>query len=139
MNEHPKPPLAKQKQPMPGKTDAMKPVPDHGETSYKGSGRLAGKKAVITGGDSGIGRAVAIAFAREGADVLVSYLREDDDARETGRYVEEVGRKAILVPGDLERADHCRAIVAKALSELGGIDILVNKAAHQATFKSIED
>jgi len=105
----------------------------------RGSGRLAGKKAVITGGDSGIGRAVAIAFAREGADVLVSYLKEDDDARETARYVEEAGRKAILVPGDLQQADHCRAVVAKALSELGGIDILVNNAAHQATFKSIED
>jgi len=136
---YPKPPFPNQQQPMPGLTDVMKPVPDHGETSYKGSGRLAGKKAVITGGDSGIGRAVAIAFAREGADVLVSYLREDDDARETGRYVEEVGRKAILVTGDLQRADHCLAIVAKALSELGGIDILVNNAAHQATFKSIED
>jgi len=86
--------------PKPGLTDVMKPVPDHGETSYKGSGRLAGKKAVITGGDSGIGRAVAIAFAREGADVLVSYLKEDDDARETARYVDEVGRKTLLVPGD---------------------------------------
>ena len=136
---YPKPPFSNQQQPMPGLTDVMKPVPDHGETSYKGSGRLAGKKAVITGGDSGIGRAVAIAFAREGADVLVSYLKEDDDARETARYVEEAGRKAILVPGDLQQADHCRAVVAKALSELGGIDILVNNAAHQATFKSIED
>jgi len=125
--------------PKPGLTDVMKPVPDHGETSYKGSGRLAGKKAVITGGDSGIGRAVAIAFAREGADVLVSYLKEDDDARETARYVKEAGRKAILVPGDLQQADHCRPVVARALSELGGIDILVNNAAHQATFKSIEE
>jgi hypothetical protein len=97
---YPKPPFSNQQQPMPGLTDVMKPVPDHGETSYKGSGRLAGKKAVITGGDSGIGRAVAIAFAREGADVLVSYLKEDDDARETARYVDEVGRKTLLVPGD---------------------------------------
>jgi len=97
---YPKPPFPNQQQPMPGLTDVMKPVPDHGETSYKGSGRLAGKKAVITGGDSGIGRAVAIAFAREGADVLVSYLKEDDDARETARYVDEVGRKTLLVPGD---------------------------------------
>src|SRR3981081_4672458 len=92
---YPKPPFPNQQQPMPGLTDVMKPVPDHGETSYKGSGRLAGKKAVITGGDSGIGRAVAIAFAREGADVLVSYLKEDDDARETERYVREAGRKAV--------------------------------------------
>jgi NAD(P)-dependent dehydrogenase (short-subunit alcohol dehydrogenase family) len=136
---YPKPPFPKQQQPMPGTTGAMKPVPDHGETSYKGSGRLAGKKAVITGGDSGIGRAVAIAFAREGADILISYLEEDGDARETERYVKDAGRKAILVPGDLQRPDHCRAVIAKAVSELGGLDILVNNAAHQATFKSIED
>jgi NAD(P)-dependent dehydrogenase (short-subunit alcohol dehydrogenase family) len=136
---YPKPPFPKQQQPMPGTTGAMKPVPDHGETSYKGSGRLAGKKALITGGDSGIGRAVAIAFAREGADILISYLEEDGDARETERYVKEAGRKAILVPGDLQQPDHCRAVVAKAVSELGGVDILVNNAAHQATFKSIED
>src|SRR5436305_317321 len=136
---YPKPPFPKQHQPMPGITDAMKPVPDHGETSYKGSGRLAGKKAVITGGDSGIGRAVAIAFAREGADVLISYLDEDKDARETARYVEEAGRKAVLMPGDLQKADHCRQVIAKAISDMGGLDILVNNAAHQATFKSIED
>jgi NAD(P)-dependent dehydrogenase (short-subunit alcohol dehydrogenase family) len=136
---YPKPPFPKQQQPMPGITGAMKPVPDHGETSYKGCGRLAGKKAVITGGDSGIGRAVAIAFAREGADILISYLEEDGDARETERYVKDAGRKAILVPGDLQRPDHCRAVIAKAVSELGGVDILVNNAAHQATFKSIED
>ncbi|MEA2822579.1 MAG: hypothetical protein QOJ86_4583 [Bradyrhizobium sp.] len=136
---YPKPPFPKQQQPMPGTTGAMKPVPDHGETSYKGSGRLAGKKAVITGGDSGIGRAVAIAFAREGADILISYLEEDGDARETERYVKDAGRKAVLVPGDLQQPDHCRAVIAKAVSELGGLDILVNNAAHQATFKSIED
>lgn len=136
---YPKPPFPDQQQPMPGITDAMTPVPDHGETSYKGSGRLAGKKAVITGGDSGIGRAVAIAYAREGADVLISYLSEDGDARETARYVTEAGRKAVLVAGDLQAADHCRAVVAKAVSELGGIDILVNNAAHQASFKSIEE
>jgi NAD(P)-dependent dehydrogenase (short-subunit alcohol dehydrogenase family) len=124
---------------MPGDTDAMKPAPDHGETSYKGSGRLHGKKAVITGGDSGIGRAVAIAFAREGADVLISYLSEDRDARETERLVKEAGTRAVLVPGDLQNPDHCRAVIAKAVAEFGGIDILVNNAAHQATFKSIED
>jgi NAD(P)-dependent dehydrogenase (short-subunit alcohol dehydrogenase family) len=139
MLHYPRPPFPKQHQPMPGATDDMKPAPDHGETSYKGSGRLKGKKAVITGGDSGIGRAVAIAFAREGADLLISYLDEHDDARETERLVKEAGRKAMLVPGDLQRADHCRSIVAKAVSELGGIDILVNNAAHQASFKSIED
>lgn len=136
---YPKPPFPDQQQPMPGMTDAMTPVPDHGETSYKGSGRLAGKKAVITGGDSGIGRAVAIAYAREGADVLISYLDEDGDARETARYVEKAGRKAVLFAGDLQAADHCRAVIAKAVSEFGGIDILVNNAAHQASFKSIEE
>jgi NAD(P)-dependent dehydrogenase (short-subunit alcohol dehydrogenase family) len=124
---------------MPGTTGAMNPLPDHGETSYKGSGRLNGKKAIITGGDSGIGRAVAIAFAREGADVLISYLEEDDDARETERLVKESGRKAVLVSGDIQHSDHCRTGIAKALSELSGIDILVNNAAHQASFKSIDD
>jgi NAD(P)-dependent dehydrogenase (short-subunit alcohol dehydrogenase family) len=139
MPNYPRPPFPKQKQPMPGVTNAMTPVPDHGETSYKGCGRLSGKKAVITGGDSGIGRAVAIAFAREGADILISYLEEDGDARETERLVKEAGRKAILVRGNLKQPDHCRAVIAKAVSELGGVDILVNNAAHQATFKSIED
>jgi NAD(P)-dependent dehydrogenase (short-subunit alcohol dehydrogenase family) len=136
---YPKPPFPDQQQPMPGITDAMMPVPDHGETSYKGSGRLAGKKAVITGGDSGIGRAVAIAYAREGADVLISYLNEDGDARDTARHVMETGRKAVLVAGDLQTPDHCRAVIAEAVSEFGGIDILVNNAAHQASFKSIEE
>jgi NAD(P)-dependent dehydrogenase (short-subunit alcohol dehydrogenase family) len=136
---YPKPPFPEQQQPMPGMTDTMQPVPDHGETSYKGSGRLAGKRAVITGGDSGIGRAVAIAYAREGADVLISYLDEDKDARETERYVKDAGRKAILVPGDLQKPEHCRKVIAKAVSDMGGLDILVNNAAHQATFKSIED
>jgi NAD(P)-dependent dehydrogenase (short-subunit alcohol dehydrogenase family) len=139
MNEHAKPPFPKQKQAMPGKTEAMEPVPDHGEKSYRGSGRLAGKKAIITGADSGIGRAVAIAYAREGADILISYLSEHDDARQTEKLVKDAGRKAVLVPGDVQNADHCRSIVKKALSELGGIDILVNNAAHQATFESIED
>ena len=124
---------------MPGHTDKMRPKPDHGEESYRGSGKLAGKKAVITGGDSGIGRAVAIAYAREGADVLISYLNEHEDAEETRRLVEESGRKAVLVAGDIGSSAHCRAIVDKAVSELGGIDILVNNAAHQATFESIED
>jgi NAD(P)-dependent dehydrogenase (short-subunit alcohol dehydrogenase family) len=139
MLDYPRPPFAEQQQPMPGVTDAMSPVPDHGEKSYKGSNRLAGKRAVITGADSGIGRAVAIAFAREGADVVISYLNEDGDAHEAARLVQEAGRKAVLAPGDLAHPDHCRALIAKAVSEFGCIDILVNNAAHQATFKSIEE
>jgi NAD(P)-dependent dehydrogenase (short-subunit alcohol dehydrogenase family) len=117
----------------------MDPRPDHGEESYRGSGRLQGKRALITGGDSGIGRAVAIAFAREGADVLISYLDEDEDARDTARWVEKAGRKAVLVPGDIQSPEHCRKLVQQAVSDLGGIDILVNNAAHQATFEDIAD
>jgi len=117
----------------------MDPRPDHGETSYKGSGKLKGLKAVITGGDSGIGRAVAIAYAREGADVLIAYLNENDDAREVKALVETEGRKAVLVPGDLRDAAHCRAVIQRAVETLGGVDILVNNAAHQATFKDISD
>src|SRR6476469_4085769 len=139
MTEYPKPPFPKQKQPMPGLTRKMDPVPDHGEQSYKGSGRLAGKNAIITGGDSGIGRAVALAFAREGADVLISYLNEHEDAEETKRLVEDAGRKAVLLPGDIKHPGHCRAIVDKAVSALGGVDILINNAAHQASFKELED
>ncbi len=139
MTDHPVPPFGEQQQPMPGRTDAMQPRPDHGETSYKGSGRLAGLKAVVTGADSGIGRAVALAFAREGADVLISYLSEDEDAAETARLVEEAGRKAVLVSGDIQHASHCRSIIDRAVNELGGIDILVNNAAHQATFDDIGD
>jgi NAD(P)-dependent dehydrogenase (short-subunit alcohol dehydrogenase family) len=136
---YPKPPYPSQKQAMPGWTEKMDPRPDHGETTYKGSGRLAGMKAVITGGDSGIGRAVAIAYAREGADVLIAYLSENDDANEVKSLIENEGRKAILISGDLQTPDHCRAVIKKAVDELGGIDILVNNAAHQATFKDIED
>jgi NAD(P)-dependent dehydrogenase (short-subunit alcohol dehydrogenase family) len=131
--------LPKQQQEMPGTTDAMNPVPDHGEESYRGSGRLAGKRAVITGGDSGIGRAVAIAFAREGADLAISYLCEHDDAKQTARWVEQAGRKCVLIPGDIQEAGHCRKIVDETVTQLGGIDILVNNAAHQATFKEIEE
>ncbi|MCY1667923.1 SDR family oxidoreductase [Rhizobium sp. SL86] len=136
---YPTPPFQQSKIAMPGLTREMQPVPDHGEQSYRGSGRLTGKKAVITGGDSGIGRAVAIAFAREGADVLIAYLEEDEDAQETRRHIEEAGRKAVLVSGDLQSADHCRQVIDKAVSELGGVDILVNNAAHQASFPSIEE
>lgn len=139
MPTYPTPPFPEQQQAMPGRTDAMEPRPDHGEDSYKGSGRLAGKRALITGGDSGIGRAVAIAYAREGADVLISYLDEDEDARETARWVEKAGRKVVLMRGDIQSPEHCRALVAQTVSDLGGIDILVNNAAHQATFKDIAD
>ena len=139
MAAYPKPPFVSQQQSMPGSTDAMKPRPDHGESSYRGSGRLAGMKAVITGGDSGIGRAVAIAYAREGADVLISFLNETDEANEVKALVEKEGRKAVIISGDLQDADHCRAVIKKAVDDLGGIDILVNNAAHQATFKDIGD
>jgi NAD(P)-dependent dehydrogenase (short-subunit alcohol dehydrogenase family) len=139
MTDEPKPPFPDQPQSIPGTTDAMNPRPDHGEDSYKGSGRLSGKTAVITGGDSGIGRAVAIAFAREGADILVSYLNEEDDAQETRRLVEDAGRKCVLMPGDISEAAHCRAIADRAGRELGRIDILVNNAAHQKSFDTIEE
>ncbi|SCB59219.1 hypothetical protein GA0061105_106265 [Rhizobium aethiopicum] len=139
MTNYPKPPFPSQKQPMPGFTARMDPIPDHGEESYRGSERLKGKRAIITGGDSGIGRAVAIAYAREGADLVISYLDEDEDADETKRLVEQAGRKAVLVSGDIQDPAHCRQIVETAVKELGGIDILVNNAAHQASFKSIDE
>ena len=128
-----------QQQTPPGTTAEMDPTPDHGEQSYRGSGRLAGKATVITGADSGIGRAVAIAFAREGADVLISYLSEDDDARETAKWVEDAGRRAVLVPGDLADPAHCRDVIAKAVEEFGRIDVLVSNAAYQMTRESIEE
>ena len=132
----PQPP---QQQSMPGTTSEMRPRPDHGEESYKGSGRLTGKKAVITGADSGIGKAVAIAYAREGADVLISYLDEHEDARDTAKWVEEAGRKAVVVAGDLSGAAHCRDVVDMAVRELGGIDILIHNAAYQMTRESVEE
>ncbi|HEY2278363.1 MAG TPA: SDR family oxidoreductase [Streptosporangiaceae bacterium] len=128
-----------QQQDVPGTTAQMDPKPDHGEESYRGCGRLEGKKAIITGADSGIGRAVAIAFAREGADVLISYLNEDDDARETAKWVEQAGRQAVLVSGDLSDPAHCREVVARAVQEFGRVDVLVSNAAFQATHESIED
>jgi NAD(P)-dependent dehydrogenase (short-subunit alcohol dehydrogenase family) len=139
MIDYPQPPFPKQKQPMPGFTRKMQPIPDHGERTYKGAERLAGRKAIVTGGDSGIGRAVALAFAREGADVLISYLNEREDASESKRLVEEAGRTAVLVEGDIQDPRHCRTIVDQAVKKLGAIDILVNNAAHQASFKDIED
>ena len=128
-----------QQQEPPGRTEEMWPKPDHGEESYRGSGRLAGKATVITGGDSGIGRAVAIAYAREGADVLIAYLDEHDDAAETRRWVEDAGRKAVLVPGDIADAAHCKSVVDTAVREFGRIDVLVSNAALQRTHENFED
>jgi NAD(P)-dependent dehydrogenase (short-subunit alcohol dehydrogenase family) len=136
----PIPPQPEQQQEPPGHTAEMTPAPDHGEESYKGSGKLEGRAAIITGGDSGIGRAVAIAFAREGADVLIAYLpEEEDDARETARWVEQAGRRVVLVPGDITDQAHCQGIVQRAVAELGRLDILVNNAAFQRTYEKIED
>jgi len=123
----------------PGLESLLTPKADHGETSYVGHGRLQDKVAVITGADSGIGRAVALAYAREGADVVIGYLSEDEDAQETARLVTEAGRKAVLFPGDLADPAVCRALVAKAAAEFGRIDILVNNAAHQMTYTDIEE
>jgi NAD(P)-dependent dehydrogenase (short-subunit alcohol dehydrogenase family) len=129
----------RQHQDPPGLQAEMEPRPDCGEESYQGHARLAGKKAVITGADSGIGRAVAIAYAREGADVLISYLDEHDDAKDTARYVEETGQRAVLVAGDLSSPQHCRDIIARAVAEFGRIDVLVNNAAYQMTRERLED
>jgi NAD(P)-dependent dehydrogenase (short-subunit alcohol dehydrogenase family) len=128
-----------QQQEPPGVQSAMTPKPDCGEESYRGSGRLTGRAAVITGGDSGIGRAVAIAYAREGADVLISYLSEDADAKDTARYVEDAGRKAVIVKGDISTAQHCRDVIARAVEEFGKVDILVNNAAYQMTHESLDE
>ena len=131
--------MPKQQQQPPGHEKELTPQADHGETSYRGSGKLQDKATVITGGDSGIGRAVALAFAREGADVLIAYLNEHEDAKETARLVEEAGRRAVLVPGDLADPAHCRAIIDKAVQEFGRIDVLVNNAAFQMSRDSIEE
>ena len=128
-----------QQQDVPGVQSKMSPRPDCGEDSYRGSGRLEGKAAVITGADSGIGRAVAIAYAREGADVLISYLNEDEDAKDTARLVEQAGRKVVLVPGDVSRPQHCRDLIARAVSEFGKVDVLVANAAYQMTRASLEE
>lgn len=132
-----RPPFPPQQQQLPGTEGAMRPQADHGEETYRGSGRLSGKRAIITGADSGIGRAVALAFAREGADILVSYLCEEQDAQETRRLVEEAGRKAVLVPGDIGNEALCRDIVGQAMQAFGGIDILVNNAAYQKVYDDI--
>ncbi|MES2396381.1 MAG: SDR family oxidoreductase [Bacteroidota bacterium] len=139
--KYPVPPFPKQKQKPPGKEKQIHPLANHGEESYEGCGKLKDKKAIITGGDSGIGKAVAIAFAREGADVLISYLSdvETQDAKDTAKYVEEAGQKAILVKGDIRSENHCKKIIAKAVKELGGIDILVNNAAFQMGREKLDD
>ena len=128
-----------QQQTPPGTEGEMTPRPDHGEESYQGSGRLAGKFAVITGADSGIGKAVAIAYAREGADVLISYLDEHEDAKDTASLVEAAGRRAVLVSGDLSKPEHCREVIATAVKEFGRIDVLVSNAAYQMTHETVEE
>ncbi|WP_424493294.1 SDR family oxidoreductase [Salinimicrobium sp. GXAS 041] len=137
--KHPQPPYPEQRQEVPGKEEEMNPKVDHGEESYKGSGKLEGKNAVITGGDSGIGRAVAIAFAREGANVLISYLEEHEDAKETAKWIEKAGKKAVLVAGDVSQEQQCRKIVERAVEEFGQIDILVNNAAFQMAHDSVQE
>lgn len=139
-SKYPKPPFNKQSQPFPGLAGKMAPVPDHGEKSYVGSGRLEGRKALITGGDSGIGRAAAIAYAREGADVAINYLpAEEDDARQVVELIRKEGRKGIAIPGDIRSEDFCKQLVSQAVQQLGGLDILINNAGHQKANESILD
>lgn len=136
----PTPPFPHQKQPFPGLAGKMQPPPDHGEESYQGRGRLAGKKALITGGDSGIGRAVAIAYAREGADVAINYLpHEEEDAREVVALIKQAGRQVVALPGDIRDESFCQQLVSQAAESLGGLDILVNNAGRQQFCESIED
>src|SRR4051794_32224118 len=132
--KYPKPPFHGQEQPWPGLASKMDPPPDHGEKSYKGSNRLLGRKALITGGDSGMGRAAAIAYAREGADVAINYFpTEEEDAQQVVALIKEAGRKAVALPGDLRDEAFCQKMVADAVKELGGLDILVSNAARQQT------
>jgi NAD(P)-dependent dehydrogenase (short-subunit alcohol dehydrogenase family) len=138
-DREPRPPFPQQEQAAPGTEQRMRPRPDHGEGSYRGCGKLAGKVALITGADSGIGRAVALAYAREGADVLVSYLNEDADAQETRRVVEAAGRRAVLVRGDVQDEQLCRTLVQRAVDELGRLDIVVSNAAFQILYEKLED
>lgn len=136
--KYPKPPFKRQFQPFPGLAGKMTPVPDHGEESYKGSGRLSGRKALVTGGDSGIGRAAAIAYAREGADVAINYLPEEEsDAKEVIGLIQKAGRKAVAIPGYLRNESFCKKLVDEAVNQLGGLDILVNNAGHQKAHESI--
>ena len=138
--QYPRPEFPEQKQAVPGLAKDMTPKPDHGEKTYRGSNRLTGRKAIVTGGDSGIGRAVAIAFAREGADVVLSYLPEEEaDAKEVIKLIKEAGRKAVALPGDLKDEAYCQQLVEKAVAELGGIDILVNNAGKQHSVEDIAE
>src|SRR5579885_3382624 len=140
VRRYPKPPFKKQEQPWPGLASRMNPRPDHGEKSYKGSGRLSGRKALITGGDSGMGRAAAIAYAREGADVAISYYpTEEEDAREVVALIQQAGRRAVALPGDIRDEQFCQQMVANAVQQLGGLDILVSNAGRQQTHPSILD
>ncbi|MEZ2443002.1 SDR family oxidoreductase [Chitinophaga sp. RCC_12] len=140
VSKYPKPPFQEQSQPWPGLAGKMNPKPDHGETSYKGSGRLTGRKALITGGDSGMGRAAAIAYAREGADVAINYFpTEEPDAQEVISLIKAEGRKAIAIPGDLREEAFCQKLVSKAVEALGGLDIVVNNAARQQTKPTLAD
>jgi len=140
VRKYPKPPFKSQTQPWPGLASKMDPPPDHGAKTYKGSGRLLGRKALITGGDSGMGRAAAIAYAREGADVAINYFpSEEEDAQEVIKLIEQAGRKGIAIPGDLRDEAFCKKLVDQAASELGGLDIVVNNAARQQTHASILD
>lgn len=139
MKSYPRPPFSVEKQPVPGTQHIMNPVPDCGEESYVGHGRLEGKVALITGADSGIGRAVAIAFAREGADVVISYLDEHDDAKATAEWIEKAGRQCVLIPGDIAKKDQCQAIVDKTVERFGRIDVLVNNAAFQMSHETLEE
>ncbi len=139
LTAHPRPPFPRQSQELPGGDELLDPKPDHGEDSYVGSGRLAGLAAIVTGADSGIGKAVALAYAREGSDVLIAFLDEGDDARATVELIEAEGRRAVAVPGDLQDEAHCRRVVERARDELGRIDVLVNNAAFQERREQIEE
>ena len=139
-DRYPKPPFPKQQQPWPGLCSKMDPKPDHGEETYQGTGRLEGRKALVTGGDSGIGRAAAIAFAREGADVAINYLPDEEpDAKEVCDLIRKAGRKAVAIPGDIKDEGFCRQMVERAVKELGGLDLLVNNAARQIAHESLEE
>ncbi|MBB3565200.1 NAD(P)-dependent dehydrogenase (short-subunit alcohol dehydrogenase family) [Rhizobium sp. BK512] len=140
LHQYPQPEFPQQPQPVPGLASKVQPVPDHGETSYKGSGRLAGRKALVTGGDSGIGRAAAIAFAREGADVVINYLpQEQSDADEVISLIEAEGRRAIGMPGDLKSEAFCQELVKQASTELAGLDLLANVAGRQKAIADISE
>ncbi|WP_019948308.1 SDR family oxidoreductase [Hymenobacter aerophilus] len=140
LTKYPRPPFKKQETPWPGLASKMDPLPDHGEKSYKGSGRLKGRRALITGGDSGMGRAAAIAYAREGADVAINYLpAEEEDARQVIELIKKAGQKAVAIPGDIREEEFCKKLVAEAVRQLGGLDIVVSNAGRQQQRQSILD